>query len=531
MDYSLLLSLVPPLVAIVLALISKQVIPSLLIGLWAGSFIMEPGILSSISKTMDYIITTLTSPGNLDVLLFLYAFSGLVAIIELTGGVQGFAKLISKIIKSKKAALIAILALTPITFIDCGFRVVSTGSIMKPIIEKKKISKERFAYMLNNTASPVVALIPIATTFVGYMVGVVASGLTVAGVQQSPYILYLKSIPFNFFSIISIIIVFITIITKIGFKTTNKNTEIAHEKNNNIKVKSNDMIGEPRYEDQLSVDNNMGFSSNMEISEDITPSSIDHDPEVNHNNHSNAKMSMDHEMGKIDMNVKPKPWNLIVPIILIIPLSFYLMWWTGKEPGNSILDSIANAESSRAMLIALFITSFVSLIFYKVQGNSIKQMISQFIKGGNRLMTTIAILAVAWPIASVSKDLGLPQLITDTIGNALPSYLVPVIIFILTSVVTFFIGSSWGTWALIMPLAIPLAAVSGASLPITIGAVFAGGTFGDVSSPLSGMGAMASGIAEVDHMDYITTQMPYNITAAALAALAFLIVPILLYFL
>lgn len=137
-------------------------------------------------------------------------------------------------------------------------------------------------------------------------------------------------------------------------------------------------------------------------------------------------------------------------------------------------------------------------------------------------MTTIAILAVAWPIARVSKNLGLPKLITTTVGNRLPAFLVPLTVFMLTAAVTFFIGSSWGTWALTMPLAIPLAVVSGASIPMTVGAVFAGGTFGDIASPLSGMGAMASGIAEVEHMDYISAQMPYNLTAAAVAAAAFL---------
>lgn len=162
MDYRLLLSVIPPLVAIILALISRQVIPSLLAGLWIGSFIITPGILPSVAKTAEYITGTLSDKGNLDVLLFLYAFSGLVAIIELAGGVQGFARLLSRIIKSKRGALFGLWALEPLTFIDCGFRVVAAGSIMKTIVQKQGISRERFAFMLNNSASPVVALIPIA---------------------------------------------------------------------------------------------------------------------------------------------------------------------------------------------------------------------------------------------------------------------------------------------------------------------------------------------------------------------------------
>lgn len=142
MDISLVFSLAPSLVAIILALITRQVIPSLLIGLWVGSFIVAPGIIPSFAKMADYIINTLTDKGNLDVLLFLYAFSGLVAIIELSDGVQGFARLFSKLVKSKRGALLGLWALVPITFIDCGFRVVATGSIMKPIIQKHEMSPE-----------------------------------------------------------------------------------------------------------------------------------------------------------------------------------------------------------------------------------------------------------------------------------------------------------------------------------------------------------------------------------------------------
>jgi Na+/H+ antiporter NhaC len=302
-----------------------------------------------------------------------------------------------------------------------------------------------------------------------------------------------------------------------------------------IEKRNMEMTGNPDYQDQLTTDRNMGMSFNAETSEDLTPE-IHHKNSYNqHNSNHNNKnhkehggMSMDHEMGEIDMAIQPRPWNLIIPIIILIPLSFYLMWWTGKDDGKTLLKAFSNADSSRAMLLALLITTAISVIFYRFQGIHLKEMINRFIKGGNRLMMTIAILAVAWPIARVSKDLGLPKLITTTVGDKIPSFLVPVTIFVITGAVTFFIGSSWGTWALIMPLAIPLAAVSGASIPMTVGAVFAGGTFGDVASPLSGMGAMASGIAEVEHMDYISAQMPYNLIAAMLAASAFLIVAILI---
>lgn len=529
MDEILVFSLAPSLVAIILALITRQVIPSLLIGLWIGSFIISPGIITSIAKMADYIINTLLEKGNLDVLLFLYAFSGLVAIIELSGGVQGFARLLSKLIKSKKGALFSLWALLPITFIDCGFRVVATGSIMKPIIKNYRISRERFAFMLNNSSSPVVALIPIATTFVGYMVGVVDSGLQVLGSEASPYIIFLQSIPYNFFSLTSFVIILLSIFGVLNFKAMkifDKKVSVNSGKDQKSKE---GMTGKPDYEDQLTTQSNMGISFSTETSSEISPDIHNEDlsNKKENKNHTNNKMNMDHEMGTIDMTIEPKPWNLILPIAVLIPLSFYLMWWSGNiKGGKTLLEIFSKADSSRVMLLALIMTTLLSVVFYRIQGLPLNKMVSQFIKGGNRLMTTIAILAVAWPIAKVSTDLGLPKLITSTVGNSLPGFLVPFVVFVITSAITFFIGSSWGTWALIMPLAIPLAAVSGVSIPLTVGAVFAGGCFGDVSSPLSGMGAMASGIAEVEHMDYITAQMPYNLIAAVVAALGFLIVGI-----
>lgn len=156
-------------------------------------------------------------------------------------------------------------------------------------------------------------------------------------------------------------------------------------------------------------------------------------------------------------------------------------------------------------------------------------MSDRFIKGGNQLMVTIAILAVAWPISDVSQDLGLTELIRTTLGGTLSPVWVPVLVFVVTGAVTYFIGSSWGAWALMMPIAIPLAVTTGASVPLAAAAVFSGGTFGDVTSPVSGMTAMSAGVAETDHMEYVRAMTPYNLTAAALAAGLFVLVPFVIF--
>ncbi|GAB6098438.1 Na+/H+ antiporter NhaC family protein [Halanaerocella petrolearia] len=468
-----IMAILPPLIAIVLAWWTKKIIPSLLLGLLVGSYIISPGVFSGVAKMVEYIEATFLDQGNLDVLLFLYVFSGFVGLLKLSGGIKGFNKRIERITHTKKGTLLAMWAIVPVTFLDCAYRLVATGSIFKSLIDKRGISRERFAYMLNNSASPVVIMIPIATTFVGFLVGTVATGLQAAGLNSSPYITFLRSIPFNFFSITSVLVALGSILFNINFAV-------------------------------------MGDLENRRQKQ-------------------NRRIAMDMEMGSMTSSVekqekkKANIWNLILPIALLLSLSVYLMWWTGQDEGRSFFQAIMKAEASRAMFLSLVITTIFSAGFYLLQGFSLDKLTDKFFEQGNKIIHTIAILAVAWPIADVTNDLGLSKLITSTLGNNLSGSLVPVIVFVITSFVTYFIGSSWGSFALLMPIAIPLASITDVSIPMVIGAVFSGGTFGDVTSPLSGMTVMAAGAAEADHMEYVKAQQPYNLTAFGLAAILFLI--------
>lgn len=180
---------------------------------------------------------------------------------------------------------------------------------------------------------------------------------------------------------------------------------------------------------------------------------------------------------------------------------------------------------SKQMLIALTITTVITTLLYLFQGRKLKKEVNGFIKGGNQLIATIAILEVAWPISDVSQDLGLTRLIKTTLGGTISAWIIPVLAFIITGAVSYFIGSSWGSWALMMPIAIPLALSTEGSVPLVIAAIFSGGTFGDVTSPVSGMTAMSAGIAGADHMTYIKAMTPYNVAASVIAAALFLVVP------
>lgn len=461
------ISILPSIITIAIAIWSKKIIPSLLIGLLVGGYILNPTLTGGFETAVDQIVKTLTDSGSLQVLLFLYLFSGLISLIRKSGGIKAFSDIANKHVKSERGVFFLLWALIPVTFIDCGFRIVGAGSITRSLAEKNKIAKERFAFMLNNTASPVVELFPIATTFVGFNIANISIGLKAAGIAEnnSAYSIWLQAIPLEFFSIILIIITFLSIFYQ--FKQS-KNTQAK----------------QPAVMDMESM--------NMEETEPI---------------------------------IKPRVINLIVPLLVVITLSIFFFWFFGKDkPGNTtFLSAMTNTEPNRAMLVALFISIIITAILYYFQKYNLKKMTSDVISGGNEIMTTMVILTLAWPLASISQELGLNNFIQQTLGGSLPAWSVAVSIFIISSVVTYFIGSGWGAASLIMPFAIPLAVASSISIPLCVAAVITGGTFGDVTSPVAGMTNMSSNIAHADFAKYLKYTNPFNFFAAGLAAVSFLV--------
>ncbi len=465
-------SLLPSIITIAAAIWSKRILPSLLLGLLIGSYLLSPSVLGGVEAAVGSIVKILTDKDNLQVLLFLYLFSGLIALIRNAGGIEAFSISIGKYIKNERGVFYTLWALIPITFIDCGFRIVGAGSIVRSLAEKHKIHNRRLAFMLNNTASPVIELIPIATTFVGFNIANIGLGLKAAGVAEkhSAYGVLLHAIPYEFFSIIVILITFLSI-----FFQWNRSQVVDQ--------------GHPEKSD------------------------------------APKDMLMDMKMKEEAPDIEPRVVNLIVPMITVIFLSLFFFWYFGKNtaaPNSSLSTALAATDPNKAMLVALFISLIFTGVVYFLQGYPIAKITKDVITGGNELMSIIALLVVAWALGSVSQELNLSQFIQHQLGASLPAWSIPVSLFILASAVTYFIGSGWAAASLIMPFAISLAVTAGAGIPICVGAVITGGTFGDVSSPVAGMTNMASHVAKVDQMKYLKYANPYNFLALLLAAILFL---------
>ncbi len=459
-------SLVPFLIVIPLSIITRQVIPGLFIGLLAGSYIMEPSLLGGLKKFLYFLVHNLVETNNIRIIIFLYVFAGLISIIKLTGGIKGFVHLVSKKVKTKKSAFMLTWFSTIGTFSDPDFRIVTIAPIMKALKQKLNLSTQELGFAIESTSNPIVAIIPLATAFVGYMVSVIHLSLEKVGITEKAYTVYIKSIPFNFFSFVMILVG----IYYSFFKHSN-NKQIGPSNNN------------PQQEQ-----GEEGLNACYRAYEEETPI---------------------------------KPWNLILPLVSVLVLTVFLSWWDGHAKAKTFFDAFVKSDALGVMLEGLFITFILSLIFFMYQKFKLNDIVTHFVKGGNELMSVIILLTLIWGLSDVSEQLGFSKFIIQHVGHFIPHFFIAPGLFILGALISYFIGSSWGTWGLLMPLGVTLAHTSGTSILLAIGAVFSSGTFGAFASPLSDNTYTLCTILDLPVIEYSRYKLMPAIVAAVITAILF----------
>ncbi|HEX7713769.1 MAG TPA: Na+/H+ antiporter NhaC family protein [Bacillota bacterium] len=462
------LSIIPPLTTIVNAIFTKRIISSLLFGLIVGSILKAGSLFTGIFKAVEYLMGVLNSADNILVVLFLFSFGSLTEIFKMSGGIKGFARLAEKYVKTEKGALLSVWAVTPVTYLDCCFHTISSGTIAKPLIEKVNGSPERLALVVNVTSSQLIVLIPLATTYVGYIIGITGSAMREAGIPGSPYALFLESIPYNFYSWGMVILSLLVTLFGLGF--------------GKIRVK----WGKP-------------------------------DQEGVHG------MDEAHEQCKFEEKAPPKVWNLLLPLLVLVILVILLFWYTGYTPGRSFVQALMHAQFEKSLFIATFGTLLLTAVFYLLQRIPLSEIDSHFLSGGTEMLPPIVVLVISWALAAVTRDLGFQKFIMGAFGTGFPKLFIPVMVFIIGALTSYFIGSSWATWALIMPLGLPLAVNSGASIPLVMGAILAGGSVGDSVSFLGETPILTAAITELPLLDHIQTTLPYAGIIAGLAAILFIV--------
>ncbi|UOQ48343.1 sodium:proton antiporter [Gracilibacillus caseinilyticus] len=458
------ISLIPFCIVIITAIKTKQVFPGLTLGLIVGCYIINPSIVGGMEQAAQYIVESLTDINNLKIIIFLYMFSGLVGIMKASGGIKGFVKAASTKIHSRKQALLLTWASTLGTFSAPSFRIVTVAPIMKALLQKINMTRKELAFMIETSTQPVIVLIPIATAFVGYMVSVIEMGLQNQGIEADAYSLYIQSIPFNFFAISMIIIGTLFV----WFR---------HPKKVDSEARNPEQIKESTQADEEEV-----------------PS---------------------------------KPWNLIVPVALVILLTLILTWLDGVKQGYTSFQAFIEADVLQAMVVALFFTLLITICMLIAQKQKLKKIIHEFIEAGNNLMSVILLLSVVWALSSVTEELGFSTFVTNNV-DWVPQMLIPPVMFLIGSFVSYFIGSSWGTWGILMPLGISLAQAADASLPLVIGAVFASGSFGSIASPLSDNNNTIAGLLNINAMDYARYKLLPALIALGISTILYSIMTFIL---
>ena len=492
-------TLIPPIVAILLAFITKNVVISLFIGVLSGGFILNltgfnvfGALTQAFLDFIDRALNSLSDPWNAGIVMQVLVIGGVINLVAKMGGAKAIAEALAKKAKTAKSAQLITWFLGICVFFDDYANSLIVGPIMRPVADKMKISRERLAFIIDATAAPIAGL-AIISTWIGLEVSLISEGFQSIGVEASGFGVFLQTIPYRFYNILILAFIVITIITLREFGPMRK-AEISARK--------------------------LKDSTNEEVA--VTSSHMD---------------ELEPKEG-----VKLSIWNAIVPIgalIISAIVAFYYSGYSSIMAGDdiaiqaiitnsplsfkAILEVFAASDASIALLqSALFSTvvAIVMAVWKKIF--TISEAIEVWIDGMKGLIITGVILILAWSLGSVIKELGAAEYLVEALNGAIPAFLLPSLIFILGAIISFSTGSAYGTMSILMPLAIPLAYKINPEMSFVIvstSAVLTGAIFGDHCSPISDTTILSSMGAGCSHIDHVKTQMWYALFVAAITIL------------
>jgi Na+/H+ antiporter NhaC len=456
-------SVLPPILAIILAIWTKQVILSLFAGIWMGFTILSGfNPLTGVTASLDGIINVFSDPGDTRVILFTVIIGSLIATIEHSGGVRGFVHFLEtrRWVHNGFRAQILAWATGLVIFIESNITLLVAGSVSRPLFDRYKVSREKLAYLIDATSAPVCVMIPLNAW------GAVIIGLIASTGIENPLATFIASIPYNFYAIAAIILSAIVIW---------KNINIGPMKKAEERTQAGDILWP-------------GALPMVDISAEEV---VDAPGEV------------------------PSALLMVLPIvamILMMPLGLYI---TGN--GN-----IIEGSGSISVLWAVCVALVVSWIMILAKGtSSVNELMRIFMKGAGGILPIAAILLFALALGDVAIELGTGTYVATAVGDTIPTPLLAPLVFLTSSFIAFSVGSSWGTFAIMIPIAIPIATTLGLSVELMLGAAISGAIFGDHASPISDTTVVASMASATDHIDHVRTQLPYAVTAASFATVAF----------
>ncbi len=485
------LSLLPPVVAIVLAIRTKQVFVSLLFGIWLGWVIINDfNFLQGSFETIQALVDVFKDPGNTRTIMFAALVGALIIFIQRSGGVAGFIARIYRLLdkyESKKSGsnriIIQLLAWATglLIFVESSISVLTVGALYRPVFDRLGISREKLAYIADSSSAPSSILIP----FNGW--GAFIMGLLAAQGFSDPFRTMLKAMVYNFYPIFALLLVLAIILSKRDFGPMAKAEKRVREEGKILPDNAQPMVA-----DEL---------TEVEVKEGVTP----------------------------------KAFNMVVPIAIMVLMMPIMLAYTGWNSANEqltdsswfskVLFAIGQGSGSTAVLIAVLSSILFSMAFYRIQGiMRLKEMVDLTLKGIAGMIPLALLMLFAFAIGAVCREMGTGQYVADVAKAWLSPRLVPFIVFLVSCFIAFSTGTSWGTFAIMIAIAVPMAQNMGVNEYIAIAAALGGGVFGDHCSPISDTTILSSMASASDHIDHVKTQLPYAAIAGGLAALFYLII-------
>ena len=459
-------SLVPPLLAIVLALVTKEVYSSLFIGVAMGALLytgFHPW------NAFVALFDIMKNSMNLNILIFDVLLGMIIVLMSKSGGSAAYGKWAGNKIKSKKSAMLATTGLGVLIFVDDYFNCLTVGSVMRPVTDRFKVSRAKLAYIIDATAAPVCIIAPISS-WAAAVNSYVPEDAGISGFQ-----LFLRTIPYNLYAILTLLMVFTIILTGLDFGLMKK-----HEKN----AAAGDL-----------------FTSGGEEFDQVKEEEIS----------SNGKVI-----------------DLVLPVLVLIGTAIGAMIYTGFLGGaTDVVTAFAGCDAETSLIFATLITVMFMLALYLPRKViTFKGFMDSFVEGFKMMIPAIGILIFAWSLKGMGDALEIASFVENLVGsNASASVLLPAILFLVEIFLSFSTGTSWGTFAILVPIAIAMfpGADNMQMMIIAVASVLSGAVCGDHVSPISDTTVMSSAGAQSNHINHVTTQMQYAVVVAVVSAIGYVI--------
>ena len=470
--YSTFFSLLPPVIAIVLALNTKEVYTSLLVGIASGALLYANGNLELALNTLFFnedggMITKLSDSGNVGILAFLVMLGILVALMNKAGGSAAFGRWASTHIHSRAGAQFATLMLGVMIFVDDYFNCLTVGSVMRPVTDRQKVSRAKLAYLIDSTAAPICIIAPVSS-----WAAAVTSSVP-AGSGINGFTMFLRTIPYNYYAVLTVVMSLFLIFT---------GAEFGPMKLNEDNAKNGDLF---------------------------TTADRPYGDDVDDGNDTNGHVI-----------------DLIAPVLVLIAACIFGMVYTGGFfEGVDFITAFADCNASAGLVLGSSIALLFTFVFYRVRSVMTFQDFAACIPEGFKAMVSpMLILSLAWTLSGMTGLLGAKYYVANLLGNSAAAlqYLLPFIIFLVAVFLAFATGTSWGTFSILIPI-VCQAFPDGEMLVVSIAACLSGAVCGDHCSPISDTTIMASAGAHCSHVNHVSTQLPYAITAAACSAVCYVI--------